>query len=225
MVSGYICLVLLILLACRGIVRKMGWKKADLYLGKFHKPLGVCIVLIAAFHLIMTLSVWKTRWILVVISGIITMVVMVAFVAMYLFRKRNPKRWMHYHRVGTLVLVACLAIHMAVYFVDLGRYMGAVQNISIQGVSATGIKDGDYVGQYDVGYIYAKVNVSVRDELITNVEIITHNNERGAKAEEITNRILEKQTSKVDSISGATNSSKVIKKAVENALMNAEKRK
>lgn len=75
------------------------------------------------------------------------------------------------------------------------------------------------------GYIYAKVNVSVRDELITNVEIITHNNERGAKAEAITDRILEKQTSKVDSISGATNSSKVIKKAVENALKNAEKRK
>ena len=53
---------------------------------------------------------------------------------------------------------------------------------------------------------------------IVNIEIVEHRNERGEKAEQITDRIVEQQEINVDSVSGATNSSLVIKKAVENAL-------
>ncbi|WP_313562885.1 FMN-binding protein [Ruminiclostridium cellobioparum] len=41
---------------------------------------------------------------------------------------------------------------------------------------------------------------------------------RGAKAEAIVDKIISEQSVTVDVISGATNSSKVILKAVENAL-------
>ena len=53
---------------------------------------------------------------------------------------------------------------------------------------------------------------------MANIDILEHKNGRGSPAEVVTDRIIEKQKIDVDAISGATNSSIVIKKAVENAL-------
>jgi uncharacterized protein with FMN-binding domain len=47
---------------------------------------------------------------------------------------------------------------------------------------------------------------------------LEHRHERGKTAEVITDSIIDEQKIDVDAISGATNSSTVIKKAVENAL-------
>ena len=55
---------------------------------------------------------------------------------------------------------------------------------------------------------------------IEKIRILEHKNERGQVAETIVDQIVSEQKIDVDAISGATNSSKVIKKAVENALEN-----
>ncbi len=81
-----------------------------------------------------------------------------------------------------------------------------------------GFSDIPYVGEYDVDFIYAKVEVTVQNGEITNINILEHRHERGKTAEVITDRIVDEQKIDVDAISGATNSSIVIKKAVENAL-------
>ena len=78
-----------------------------------------------------------------------------------------------------------------------------------------------YIGECNVGYIYAKVQVGVKDNIITVVNILEHRNERGKPAEVITENIVKTQQVQVDAISGATNSSKVIMKAVQNALSTA----
>ena len=80
------------------------------------------------------------------------------------------------------------------------------------------IPDGVYIGEYDVNVIYAKVEVTVENGEITNIIILEHRNERGKPAEAVINKIVEDQKIDVDAVSGATNSSTVIKKAVENAL-------
>ena len=67
-------------------------------------------------------------------------------------------------------------------------------------------------------FIYAKVEVTVQNGEITNINILEHRNERGKTAEVIADSIVDEQKIDVDAISGATNSSTVIKKAVENAL-------
>ena len=67
-------------------------------------------------------------------------------------------------------------------------------------------------------FIYAKVEVAVQNEEITNINILEHRHERGKTAEVIADSIVDEQKIDVDAISGATNSSTVIKKAVENAL-------
>ena len=60
--------------------------------------------------------------------------------------------------------------------------------------------------------------VTVQNGEITNINILEHRHERGKTAEAITTKIVDEQRIDVDTISGATNSSTVIKKAVANAL-------
>jgi len=63
------------------------------------------------------------------------------------------------------------------------------------------------------------VEVTVQDGVITNIDILEHKNGRGKSAEVVADRIMEEQKIDVDAVSGATNSSVVIKKAVENAYL------
>lgn len=69
-----------------------------------------------------------------------------------------------------------------------------------------------------MGYIYAKVQVIIKDGKISEIEILEHRNERGQGAEGISEKIIEQQRIDADTVTGATNSSLVIEKACENAL-------
>ena len=82
------------------------------------------------------------------------------------------------------------------------------------------VPDGVYVGEYDVDFIYVKVEVTIEDGEIAGIDLLEHKNGRGEPAEIVTDRIIEEQKIDVDGVSGATNSSIVIKKAVESALRN-----
>lgn len=53
-----------------------------------------------------------------------------------------------------------------------------------------------------------------------SIHILEHENERGQPAEAVVERIVAEQRINVDVVSGATNSSTVLKKAVEKALKN-----
>ena len=67
-------------------------------------------------------------------------------------------------------------------------------------------------------FVYAKVQVTVRNGAITAIDIREHKNGRGEPAELVADRMIQEQKIDVDIVSGATSSSIVIKKAVENAL-------
>ena len=105
-----------------------------------------------------------------------------------------------------------------IYLKNVADYKQAVKETTFEEINISDISDGIYVGEYDVNFIYAKVEVTVQNGEITNINILEHKNERGEAAEAITNKIVNEQRIDVDAISGATNSSTVIKKAVENAL-------
>ena len=104
------------------------------------------------------------------------------------------------------------------YLKSVADYKKAVTETTFEDIHISDIPDGVYVGEYDVDYIYAKVEVTVQNGEITNINILEHRNERGKTAEVIADSIVDEQNIDVDAISGATNSSTVIKKAVENAL-------
>ena len=129
---------------------------------------------------------------------------------------------LHHSAAGFLMIL--VIIHVLCGVISLSQYTAKVHAIEITDMSAAGIADGSYIGTCDVGYIYAKVRVDVADEKITDIKLITHRNERGKAAEKITGDMVQKQNVHVDTVTSATNSSKVIMSAAENALENAKEK-
>lgn len=123
-----------------------------------------------------------------------------------------------------IVLFAIMLLLLAglvwgiIYLKSVADYKQAVKETTFEEINILDISDGVYIGEYNVNFIYAKVEVTVQNGEITNINILEHRHERGKTAEAITNKIVDEQKIDVDAISGATNSSTVIKKAVENAL-------
>lgn len=116
------------------------------------------------------------------------------------------------------ILLLIGLIFTAVYLKKVSDYKKAVKETTLSDVDISDIPDGIYIGEYDVDFIYVKVEVTIQSGLITDIDILEHKNGRGKSAEIIADKIIEKQQIDVDAVSGATNSSTVIKKAVENAL-------
>jgi len=120
--------------------------------------------------------------------------------------------------IVVLLLFSGLLIYLF-YMSRVNNYQKTVKDMTFTSIDIGEIPNGTYIGECDVNFIYAKVEVTVLDGTITKIDLIEHKNERGTPAEKITDYIIREQQLDVDAISGATNSSKVIVKAVEKALL------
>lgn len=121
--------------------------------------------------------------------------------------------------MGIIAAVLLMGLVSGVkYALDLGYYKKQMSSIAIGEIDPKDVSDGTYVGSYDAGIISATAAVTVRDGKITDIELLEHKYDRGGLAEAIVDEILNEQSLDVDVVSGATNSSKTILKAVENAL-------
>ncbi|MGG5372647.1 FMN-binding protein [Enterococcus sp. AZ196] len=123
----------------------------------------------------------------------------------------------------TLLIIGLIALVLAggygiYYYNRFTNYKKAVQEIQINEPDLSTIKDGKYIGQHNVDFIFAKVEVEIKDHQFRSIKMLAHTNDRGENADDIPAQILEEQKIGVDAVSGATNSSKVIQKAVEKAL-------
>ena len=124
-------------------------------------------------------------------------------------------------KIISVIILLLLLIGLicgAVYLKNVADYKRAVGETTFGEIDITDVSDGIYIGEYDVNFIYAKVEVTVEDGEIVSINILEHRHERGKAAETVIEKIIEEQKIDVDAVSGATNSSTVIKKAVENAL-------
>jgi uncharacterized protein with FMN-binding domain len=108
-------------------------------------------------------------------------------------------------------------------FIDLKAYQKQVEEITISNVNLSKVEDGTYTGSYEVLWVAAEVKVNVKNHKIEGIELVKHKNDRGASAEIIPSKVVVAQSLAVDIVSGATSSSKVILKAIENALNSALK--
>lgn len=124
-------------------------------------------------------------------------------------------------KIISIIILFLLLIGLiwgTVYLKKVADYKRAVGETTFGEIDVANVSDGIYIGEYDVNFIYAKVEVTVEDGKIVSINILEHRQERGKAAETVIGKIIEEQKIDVDAISGATNSSTVIKKAVENAL-------
>lgn len=217
-VLGYISLLCFCLLAGKWITRKLHIKKVDKLLMRIHKKVSVVFLVTCLLHIIFVFPVFKTRSVAVLITGILAIVV-VALLIIFCHVLKDKTIRFRWHRILTVVLMICIIGHMVAYFIDFENYQNKIREIHIQDIDISEAEDGIYVGEYDAGYIYAKVEVTIENGNIAELRILEHGNERGEAAEVITEEIKRQQKLDVDAVTGATNSSNVIKKAVQNALV------
>ena len=117
-----------------------------------------------------------------------------------------------------ILMVLVMVVLIAGFTVFTQSKLKALVQTPIPSVALDTIDDGIYEGNYSVFPVTVKLNVTVKGHEITEILILEHVNGQGGKAEVIADQVIEKQSLQVDIISGATYSSKVILKALENAL-------
>lgn len=122
--------------------------------------------------------------------------------------------------LGIIVLLIVLR-PFARDYMDLINYNREIENLQIESPDIANIGDGNYIGEHKVYAIEAQVRVQVQSGQIVSIDLV-HEHERGYNAEEIGERVINEQSLAVDMVSGATHSSKVILKAIEKALCEAE---
>lgn len=109
------------------------------------------------------------------------------------------------------------------YLWDLIKYKKMVKEMIISIPPLEEIKSGVYEGVCDAYLVKARVRTTIENHKIVKVELLEHIHEQGKSAEKLIDWINEKKSFHVELVSGASNSCKVMLKAIENSLKKAEK--
>ena len=118
-----------------------------------------------------------------------------------------------------LILVLVVGV-LAIYLQN--KIDKEAEAVAIEEIHPDKLKDGSYTGEYSVGPVTVQSRTTIQDGKITEINILKHANGLGGKAETIVEDVIDKQSLSVDSIAGATVSSKVILKSIEQALKQAK---
>ena len=120
-----------------------------------------------------------------------------------------------------LVLVLLIVAGSIMMWVFTQRAQQGLEQLSAMTITdpdLTQLSDGVYRGEYAAFPVKVVVDVTVRDHSITDITLIEHRQGQGKDAEALVPRIVQEQRVTLNVVSGATYSSLVILKAVENAL-------
>ena len=118
--------------------------------------------------------------------------------------------------VAAVVLVCVVGGVIA--FQAIQKNLNGLSAMKIEDVPLASVADGAYMGEYSVFPVSAQVEVTVKDHVIASARIIKHQNGQGSAGEAVVERAVQNNSLQVDTVTGATYSSKVLLKAMENAL-------
>lgn len=116
-------------------------------------------------------------------------------------------------------IILVLAVIASGGMIFLMRGMDEVRELNINDVDLTLLPDGVYRGEFE-GYRWSNsVEVTIENHAISDIQPVDQQDfSLDLHINELIGRILEEQTLAVDTVSGATVSSKAFLKAVEDAL-------
>jgi uncharacterized protein with FMN-binding domain len=138
--------------------------------------------------------------------------------------KRKMTGW-----IIALIIVAVLGVGGAIGWSFLSKEHNEAKNLSLNGVDFSKLNDGTYIGEYEGGmykWRANKVQVMVTSGKVKDIKLLS-SSDPGAKntgQASLYERVIEAQSLQVDTISGATLTSKAYLKAVEIALEQAQKK-
>ncbi len=115
-----------------------------------------------------------------------------------------------------LIIIAVVGINLSFATKKVDRLLAE----DVEAIDFSEVKSGTYIGNYDAGLVKVEVGVEVVNNEVKDIKIIKHLNGKGEPGENVVSDIIENQTLQIDTIAGATISSKAIIKAIEDALIN-----
>lgn len=248
LITAWLSVILLVLVVVIWILRILVQKKivpknsflfkANITLRRYHKTIGILFLVIALIHgMLSSFKVLSLNW------GSISFMFMTIMGLSYMFKKIVPRKiWANSHRILTVLVVLTFAIHIdevgisglallqtpsaTLEKVELTQeQIGNLQEETTDTDMPLSYSDGTYTGVADAYGPDLTVEVTIKDNLITSVTVISHNevNEKFwiIPIEQLPDEIVRAQSVEVDSISGATYTSVGIKNAVLDALNQA----
>ncbi|KOA20015.1 urocanate reductase precursor [Clostridium homopropionicum DSM 5847] len=238
---AWISVILTIILSIIYILRKMLIKSKyenkvlasiNKSLRKYHKEFGIALVITGFIH-----GYFSSDEILSFNLGTVAWVVSILLGLNWMARKVLSKYrgWIYYHRGLTVIFILTILLHVVqvggiqVHKILLESGVASNQKVTANNINKTlsgaTFKDGIYTGEADGFRPGLKVSVEIKDNKITSIEILEHNEVNSRyyqKAfDNIPQAILNSQSIEVDATSGATFTSIGIMNAVNNALSQA----
>jgi len=124
-------------------------------------------------------------------------------------------------RVLPVIIVVILVVVSGMFYIIRGLDSGS--RLEVGSVNLSLLSDGTYSGQYKAGRWSNEVNVTVKENKITKIDIVKDVLfSKQEWSQQILNMVLEKQNIDIDAVSGATVTGKAYLKAIEDALKKAE---
>lgn len=117
--------------------------------------------------------------------------------------------------IGLVVLI--FAVGAALFFI-MGQQINQLEKQDFGQVDIVGLPDGVYQGKESVLLVTARVEVSVKEGRIRQINLLEHRHGPGYGADALADSMVKANSPDVDGISGATASSFVVKSAVLKAL-------
>jgi uncharacterized protein with FMN-binding domain len=125
-------------------------------------------------------------------------------------------------RVIVLILVgavvAAVAVAAGVFAANFNKMAREMSAMTFEGIDISKVRDGTYRGACKLVPVTAVVRVRVEGGRVTGIDVLRHMHGPGYGADAFARRVVEAQSLEVDAVSGASGSSKAMKKAIENAL-------
>lgn len=117
--------------------------------------------------------------------------------------------------IGLIILI--LVLGFGTFFI-MGQKVNKLEEQDFSSVDIASLPDGVYKGRAAALLVTAQVEVTVQQGKIERVTLLAHRHGPGYGADAICDNIVKANSINVDSISGASASSTVIKSAVLDAL-------
>lgn len=206
--------------------------KLNRSLRKYHKLIGILLIITGLVHgyfsseKVLSFNFGTVAWLLCILLGL-----------NWMMRKAlsKYKGWIFYHRILTVGFLLTIMLHVVdvggiqVHKLLLGTGTASSQKVSIDDlnkkIQGATFKDGTYTGEADGFRPGLKVSVEIKNNTITSIEVISHNEVNARYYQKaldtVPQEILDSQSTAVDATSGATFTSVGIMNAVNDALSKA----
>ena len=143
-------------------------------------------------------------------------------------QKKKRKKFWKGCLISVLVVVVVLGVSFGIGWSYIMKEHREARNLPLNKVNFSILEDGSYHGYYDGGMYRWRINdcdVTVTNGKVSQILLSNSNDpaEANVEAAMLYDRVIESQSLQVDTLSGATLTSKAYLQCVENALIPAQR--